>query len=239
MSVVVVIPARLASVRLPRKMVADVNGLPLIVRTYKSALQSGIENVIVSCDSEEIAEIIRQHGGRAVITDPSLPSGTDRVYAAVKELGIKDGIVVNVQGDLPYVDKMFISECVELCSHDDVDISTPIVRIDDESYKLDSVVKPVVTFYNEKHAKAHYFSRSVIPFNGPHYHHVGVYAYKFEALEKFVSLPQSPLEKSEKLEQLRALEDGMSIHTVLCDVDLPISVDTAEDLEKARAFGRS
>ena len=234
----VIIPARLDSTRLPRKMVADVNGLPLIVQTYRSTVAANMGEVIVACDSEEIAKLIEDNGGNAVLTDPALPSGTDRVYAAVKALGISDGIIVNLQGDHPYIDPIFVSESVKLCMNDGVDIATPIVKINDESYRLESSVKPVVTFYSDKYANAHYFSRSVVPFSGPYYHHVGVYAYKFEALERFVSLKQSPLEKSERLEQLRALEAGINIHTVLCNAEIPISVDTEVDLQKAIEFGK-
>lgn len=233
----IIIPARLGSTRLPRKMVADVNGIPLIIRTLNSAKSANIGRVIVACDSEEIANLVKEAGGEAIITSPDLPSGTDRVYAAAIEAGVKNGIIVNIQGDVPFVDPIFIEESAKLCAMDGVDISTPIVKIEDDSYMVDSVVKPVVSFYSEKYAKALYFSRSKVPYGGPFYHHVGVYAYKFEALEKFVSLPASPLEKSEKLEQLRALENGISIHTVLCDVDTPISVDTEEDLKRAIAFG--
>lgn len=234
----IVIPARLGSTRLPRKMVADVNGCPLILMTYKHAMRANMGDVIVACDSDEIKKVIVENGGQAVLTDPELPSGTDRVYDAVKQLGINDGIIVNVQGDLPYVDSIFISETVELCKQQGVDIATPIVKIENDSFKLDSVVKPVVSFYDEKHAKAHYFSRSIVPFSGPYYHHVGVYAYKFDALRRFVSLPQTSLEKSEKLEQLRALENEFSIHTVLCDVGVPISVDTSDDLQRAIEYGK-
>lgn len=233
----IIIPARLGSTRLPRKMVADVNGIPLIIRTLNSAKSANLGRVIVACDSEEIADLVNKNDGEAIITSPDLPSGTDRVYAAAIEVGIKNGIIVNVQGDVPFVDPIFIEESARLCAMDGVDIATPIVKINDDSYTIDSVVKPVVSFYSEKYAKALYFSRAQVPYGGPFYHHVGVYAYKFEALEKFVSLEASSLEKSERLEQLRALENGMSIHAVLCDVDTPISVDTEEDLKKAIAFG--
>lgn len=234
----IIIPARLDSTRLPRKMVADVNGLPLIVQTYKSTVEANIGEVIVACDTDEIAKLIENHGGKAVLTDPALPSGTDRVYAAVKTLGITNGIIVNMQGDHPYIDPIFVLESVRLCMNDNVDISTPVVRIKDDSYHLESSVKPVLSFYSEKYAKALYFSRSVVPFAGPYYHHVGVYAYKFDALERFVGLKQSTLEKSERLEQLRALEAGMNIHAVLCDSEIPISVDTPADLQKAIEFGK-
>lgn len=237
MKCTVIIPARLGSTRLPRKMVADICGIPLIVRTYNSVVDADIGDVFVACDSEEIASLIENNGGKAILTNPDLPSGTDRVHAAASVIGCSDDdIVVNVQGDLPFVDPVFIRASYELCTHDDVDISTPITRIKDDSYKLSSVVKPAVTFYSEQYASAHYFSRSIIPFEGPYYHHVGVYAYKFDILEHFVSLPVSSLEKSERLEQLRALENGMRIHTVLCDIDEPISIDTAQDLQKAIDF---
>ncbi len=228
----IIIPARLASTRFPRKMVAEIKGSPLIVCTYKSAVAANIGDVIVACDSEEIYNLINENGGKAIMTEPDLPSGTDRIYAAAVAVGVDDGIIVNLQGDHPYIDPLFIVESVKLCMQDGVDIATPIVRVKDDSYKLPSTVKPVVSFYTEKYAKALYFSRSIVPYSGPYYHHVGVYAYKFSALKKFVSWPQSLLEKSEKLEQLRALENDISVHTVLCDADMPISIDTPDDLQK-------
>lgn len=233
----IIIPARLASTRLPRKMLADVDGEPLIVRTYQSAVSAGYSDVTVACDCEEIKTAVEKVGGRAVLTDSELPSGTDRVFSAAKKLGIKkDSIIVNLQGDHPYLNGQFISEPVNLLINGEADIATPIVKINDTSYERQSVVKVAATFFSEKYSHVHYFSRAKIPNNGPFYQHVGVYVYNMETLEKFVSCHQSVLEKSEKLEQLRAIENGMTIDAVLINSELPISVDTKEDLDMATSF---
>lgn len=238
----IVIPARVGSTRLPGKMLADINGDPLIVRTYKSVVAANVGPVIVACDGQEIVDVIKAAGGEAIITDPALPSGTDRVYAAYKKYDTekKFKYIINVQGDLPFVDSRFISSCAELMRTERYDMTTPAAPITDESYKVNSVVKIAVAHVSETEGKALYFSRSPIPFGGPYYHHVGLYCFRVNALEKFMSLPQSSLEKIEKLEQLRALENGMTIGIrILPDIESPISVDTAEDLERARKFGKS
>ena len=237
----IVIPARVGSTRLPGKMIADINGDPLIVRTYKSAVSANVGPVIVACDGLEIADAIEAVGGEAIITDPELPSGTDRVYAAYKKYDAekKFKYVINVQGDLPFINPRFISSCAELMRTERYDITTPAALINDESYKVNSVVKIAVAHVSETEGKGLYFSRSPIPFGGPYYHHVGLYCFRVSVLEKFMSLPQSPLEKIEKLEQLRALENGMTIGVrVLADLEPPVSVDTADDLERARKYGR-
>lgn len=228
----IVIPARIGSTRLKNKMLRDICGEPLIVKTYKTALKFGYENVVVACDSNDIKNVIEMHGGTAILTDPSLPSGTDRVYAAMSKINaFADDIIVNFQGDHPYISSSFICDTIKLLKETDADIATPITKIDSDGYMRDSVVKVACTFFSEKYAKAHYFSRAVIPHRGPYYQHVGVYAYKMKTLEKFVQIPQSNLEKSEKLEQLRALEAGMKINVVLINEAPPVSIDTQEDLD--------
>lgn len=237
MRVLIVIPARMASVRLPGKMMADIGGKPLIVRTYESVISAKIGDVIVACDSEEIKSAIENVGGKTVMTDPDLQSGTDRVCSAWKQYGSDYDCVMNVQGDMPFVDSKLIIEGYNLVRSSEYDISTLCTKICDDSYNLDSVVKPVISFTSENEGRALYFSRSVVPHNSEiFYHHVGIYCFRSEALTKFVNLPQSYLEKTEKLEQLRALENDMSIGIKVVDAKTPISVDTPHDLDRARKY---
>lgn len=240
MDTLVVIPARVASTRLPNKMLADMGGEALIVRTWQSVMKGGFSDVIVACDGREIANAIENAGGKAVMTSPELASGTDRVHAAYKTYD-KEGrykFVVNVQGDMPFVEPKLVLEVVELIRNSNYDMATVASTTNDDSYKQDQVVKPVIAYDNEEEriGKALYFSRSPIPFGGPFFKHVGIYGFRAETLNKFVSLPQSRLEKSEKLEQLRALENGMTIGIKVLDLEHPISVDTASDLKLAREY---
>ncbi|MDR2765853.1 MAG: 3-deoxy-manno-octulosonate cytidylyltransferase [Holosporaceae bacterium] len=238
MKTLIIIPARIASTRLPRKMLADVGGEPLIVKTYKSVLAAGVGDVLVACDGEEIAEVIRRVGGTAILTDPDLQSGTDRVYAAAS-IHDKDksyDFVINVQGDMPFVDAEFVRVGHRMARELDYDAFTLATPIRDDSYLLDSVVKPVIAFKSSTTGQALYFSRSPAPNGGPYYHHLGIYCFRRDALERYVKLPQSPLEKIEKLEQLRMLENGMTIGISVLNMAPPISVDVLADLERARAY---
>lgn len=240
MDTLIVIPARVASTRLPNKMLADIGGKPLIVHTWESVISGGFSDVVVACDGREIADAVEQAGGKAVLTSPDLASGTDRVHAAYKAYD-KEGkykFIVNVQGDMPFVEPKLVSEVVELIKNSNYDMATVASTTSDDSYKLDQVVKPVIAYdnENERTGKALYFSRSPIPFGGPFFKHVGIYGFRAESLNKFVSLPQSKLEKSERLEQLRAIENGMTIGIKVLDLEHPISVDTAADLEQARTY---
>lgn len=245
MDTLIAIPARVASTRLQRKMLSDIGGKPLIVRTLESVKASGVGDVIVACDGEEIADAVHEAGGIAILTDPELQSGTDRVFSACKlyDKNNKYKYIINVQGDMPFVSKTLVQEAVKIVRESDYDFSTLATPIRDESYLLDSVVKPVIAYDELENANkfntignAIYFSRSAVPFGGPYYHHVGIYCFRSEALEKFVSLPQSYLEKTERLEQLRGIENGMKIGIKLIDEDSPISVDTSEDLKRAVAY---
>lgn len=233
MKTVVVIPARMGASRLPGKPLAMIGDKPMIQHTYERALEADLGPVVVACCGHEIANLIRDIGGEAVITDPNLPSGTDRVWAAAK--GREEEIIVNLQGDLPFINPSAIRAAVKPLENEDVHIGTPAsVIVDPQEVLLPSVVKIALTLYQNDRGRAHYFSRSAIPSGeGPHYHHIGVYAYKRNALERFVSLPPSPLELSEKLEQLRALEDGLRIDVSIVN-NPPHSVDVPEDLEKVR-----
>ncbi|HCU06735.1 MAG TPA: 3-deoxy-manno-octulosonate cytidylyltransferase [Holosporales bacterium] len=236
MSTVVVIPSRLGATRLPNKPLALIGGKPMIQWVYENASKAAVGDVIVATCCDEIADVIKGVGGIAVLTDPALPSGTDRVYAAVKSLSKQYDKIINVQGDLPFIDPNAIKKVVEVfqINSDITSLCAPIT--DPSEIGSASVVKPVLSFINDHLAKALYFSRSPVPYGSKtYYHHLGLYGYTFDALERFVSLSPSYLEKSESLEQLRALEAGMTIHMGFVD-SAPIAIDTPADLEKARAY---
>ncbi|MDR1334607.1 MAG: 3-deoxy-manno-octulosonate cytidylyltransferase [Holosporaceae bacterium] len=236
MNTLIVIPARIASVRLPEKMLADIGGKPLIVRTWESAVSAGVGDVIVACDGAKIANEIEKAGGKAVLTDPELLSGTDRVFAAwnLYDPERKYDFIINLQGDLPFIAPVFIREADKIIRNTSYEMATLATPIKDDSYMHNSVVKPVISFTSENSGKALYFSRSAVPSGGPFLHHVGIYCFRANGLEKFVNLPMSPLEKSEKLEQLRAIENNIEIGITVVDADPPISIDTADDLALAR-----
>ena len=235
----VVIPARMASTRLPGKPLADICGVPMIVQVWRRAMEAEIGRVVVAAAEAGIAEAVRAAGGEAVLTDPDLPSGSDRVWQAVCDLdpACRHSIIVNVQGDLPTLDPALIRTAYDALIRPGADISTLAAEITaDEERASENVVKAVAAFENTRLARALYFTRAAAPWGpGPLYHHIGLYAYRREALARFVALPPSPLEKREKLEQLRALEAGMEIEIALVDT-VPLGVDTPADLEKARAM---
>jgi len=234
----IVIPSRMASTRLPGKPLADLHGRPMIVHVLERALEADIGPVAVACADPEIAEVIRAAGGVAVMTDPSLPSGSDRVHAALAALdpqGEHD-VVVNLQGDLPTIPAAQLRAVITPLSDPAIDIATLVAPITDpEEAALASVVKAACAFDRGRAVSpALYFSRAAFPAGeGPLWHHIGVYAYRRPALARFVSLPESPLERREKLEQLRALEAGMRIACARVD-HAPFGVDTPADLERAR-----
>ena len=230
----------MASTRLPDKPLADIHGRPMIVHVLNRALEADIGPVAVACAEHEIAEAVREAGGVAVMTDPSLPSGSDRVYAALALLdphGNHD-IVVNLQGDLPTVSPSHLRAVIAPLSEPGIDIATLVAPITDPAEAAaSSVVKAACAFeQGQAVSPALYFSRAAIPWgDGPLWHHIGIYAYRRAALARFVSLPESPLERREKLEQLRALEAGMRIACARVD-HAPFGVDTPSDLERARAL---
>lgn len=277
MSVAIIIPARMASTRLPGKPLAEIAGLPMIVHVMRRAEESGLGQVIVACDGEEIAAAVRRHGGNAIVTDPDLPSGSDRIWAALENDSplagsrknivfsegchtnsqashplesegafdpplagdglINDLIIINLQGDLPTFDSALLPPLVEALRTSGADIATlitPIVSADE--HENPSVVKAVVALDDTgKTGRALYFTRATAPYGeGVRYHHIGVYAYRYGALKRFVALPPSALEIREKLEQLRALEAGMQIAVLVANT-VPLGVDTPEDLARARA----
>jgi 3-deoxy-manno-octulosonate cytidylyltransferase (CMP-KDO synthetase) len=230
--VIIIIPARLASTRLPNKPLAMIEGKTMIQRVYEQALKANLGEVIIATDGEKIANEIKKFGGKYILTNPDLQSGTDRIYSAYKLLKQDFDIIVNVQGDLPNIDPNVISECVNLALENDCDIATSASKISD----ISEINNPnVVKIALAQNGLALYFSRSAIPFskniNDDYFHHIGIYAYKKNSLEKFINLTPSPLEKRESLEQLRALENGMKIAVKIVNAH-PLSVDTQEDLDK-------
>jgi 3-deoxy-manno-octulosonate cytidylyltransferase (CMP-KDO synthetase) len=240
MNPIVVIPARLQATRLPGKPLADIHGQPMIVHVMRRAEEAGIGPVLVACAEPEIEAAIRAAGGYAVLTDPNHPSGSDRIFEALSRFDPegKYDVVVNVQGDLPTLDPKIVTDALLPLFDPGVDITTLVAEIKIEEERSNpNVVKAVVGFVeNSRIARALYFSRATVPANeGPHWHHIGLYAYRRAALARFVALPQGILERREKLEQLRALENGMRIDAVRVDT-VPLGVDTPADLERARAL---
>lgn len=238
-SPLVVIPARLGASRLPGKPLADIHGVPMIVHVLRRAQEANVGRVVVATDSPAIAEAIEAAGGHAVLTRADHPSGSDRIQEAVAIVdpdGMHD-IVINVQGDLPTIDPGIIATALAPLADPAVDIATlaaVITREDERS--ASSVVKVVGSPVAEGRLRALYFTRATAPWGeGPLYHHIGLYAYRRAALARFVSLAPSVLEEREKLEQLRALENGMRIDVMVVN-DVPLGVDTPADLERARAI---
>jgi 3-deoxy-manno-octulosonate cytidylyltransferase (CMP-KDO synthetase) len=232
------IPARMASSRLPGKALADIAGAPMIVQVWRRAMESAVGPVIVAAGDPEIAAAVTAAGGRAVMTDSGLPSGSDRILAALRLEGGDYDIVVNLQGDLPTLDPTLIGTAAELLSDGAIDIGTLACRTESEVERKNPSVTKAVVAWDEagERGRALYFTRAPAPWGeGPVFHHIGLYAYRREALERFVALPPSPLERREKLEQLRALEAGMSIAVARVDT-IPLGVDTPADLERARAL---
>jgi 3-deoxy-manno-octulosonate cytidylyltransferase (CMP-KDO synthetase) len=230
----------MGSTRLPNKPLADICGLPMIVQVVKRVYEAGIDDVYVAAAEKEIIDILQRHKIKSVLTDPSLSSGTDRIYQALEFLEKQSDLseyqyVINVQGDLPTIEPKVINQVIELIKTDKYDIATAVAKITDNSERANpNVVKAIVSWKNSNEGKALYFTRATCPSGeGDLYHHIGLYAFKMSALKKFVSLNPSKLEVREKLEQLRALENDMTIGVVETKT-VPLGVDTIEDLEKAR-----
>lgn len=234
----VIIPARMASTRLPGKPLADIHGVPMIVQVWRRAREADVGPVVVACAEVEIFDAVNDCGGRAVLTKPDHPSGSDRIFEALTKTdpdGLHDAIV-NVQGDLPTIEATAVRTALAPLADPGVDIATLIAEITREEEKENpNVVKAVVSLSEGARAgRALYFSRQRVPSgDGALYHHIGLYAFRRAALERFVALPPAPLEQREKLEQLRALENGMRIDAALVDT-VPLGVDTPADLERAR-----
>ncbi len=238
MTPIVVIPARMASSRLPGKPLADINGRPMILHVLARAQEAAVGPVAVACAEPEVARVVRAAGGTAVLTDPALPSGSDRVHAALTVLdpaGAHD-VVVNLQGDLPGIPPEQLRAVLAVLADPGVDLATLVTAITSaEEAAAPSVVKAACAFAaGATVAPALYFSRAPIPWgDGPRWHHIGIYAWRRAALARFVALPPAPLERRESLEQLRALEAGMRVACARVDA-APFGVDTPADLARAR-----
>lgn len=240
---IIVIPARLAATRLPNKPLADIEGKTMIARVVERALLAGIKDVLVAAGDEEILAPAIEAGAYAILTDPELPSGSDRVLAAIKEFDKagKFNIIINLQGDMPTFDPDIINKALEVIkNHPEADIATLVSPSNDEIEKSDpNVVKAILATPDKASGQCLYFTRANAPTGeGEIFRHVGIYVYRREALEKFVNAPPSYLEKREKLEQLRALELGQKIFASQIEI-FPKGVDTQENLETAREFYRN
>jgi len=237
--VIILIPARLAATRLPGKPLADIAGKPMIVHVLARAQAARLGEVVVASDSEAVCVAVEKAGGRAVMTAAGHPSGSDRIFEALEHIDPerRNRIVVNVQGDLPTLDPADLHAALGPLADSAVDIATLAAEIRDPAERTNpNVVKVVGAPVDARRLRALYFTRATAPHGeGPLYHHIGLYAYRREALERFVKLAPSALEKRERLEQLRALEAGMRIDVALVD-SVPLGVDTPEELEKARAL---
>jgi 3-deoxy-manno-octulosonate cytidylyltransferase (CMP-KDO synthetase) len=233
----VLVPARMASTRLPGKPLLDIAGLPMIVHVLRRAEAAQIGRVAVATDTPEIAAVAKSHGFAAVMTRSDHVSGSDRIYEALGELDPRGEaeIVVNLQGDFPTIRPDNIRSVLEPLADPAVDIATLAAEIHDEEEDTNpNVVKMVGSLVSGRRLRALYFTRATAPWgDGPRYHHVGLYAYRRAALQRFVALPPSALERQEKLEQLRAIEAGLRIDGMIVDT-VPRGVDTPADLETAR-----
>ena len=240
MNPIILIPARMAASRLPGKPLADIGGQAMIVRVLRRALEADVGPVAVAAADEDIVLAVSQAGGRAVLTDPALPSGSDRILAALERLDPagRHDVVINLQGDMPFIEASAPRAAVNLLEQEaGCDIATliaPEMSPDDRANP--DVVKAILAL-DGTCGRALYFTRAVPYGEGPIWRHVGLHAYRRAALQRFCAAPPSPLECRERLEQLRALEIGLSIHAAIVGA-APISVDTAADLEAARAIAR-
>jgi len=233
----VLIPARMASTRLPGKPLMDIAGLPMIVQVLRRAEEAAVGRVAVATDTADIAAAVTAHGGEAVMTRADHPSGSDRIYEALEKLDPERRVeaIVNVQGDLPTIPPEDVRAALRLLEDPAVAIGTLAAEIRHaDEHTNPSVVKLVGSPVGDRRLRALYFTRATAPYgDGPRYHHIGLYTYRRDALERFVGLPPSVLETREKLEQLRALEAGMRIDAAIVE-SVPLGVDTAADLETAR-----
>jgi 3-deoxy-manno-octulosonate cytidylyltransferase (CMP-KDO synthetase) len=235
---IVLVPARMASTRLPGKPLADICGEPMIVHVWRQAVRAAVGPVVVACAELEIAAAVRAAGGAAILTRPDHPSGSDRISEALAlcDPQGRHDIVINLQGDLPTLDPEIVRTAISPLTNSSVDIATLVTPIVDPAEGADpNVVKAVISLSpGQAVGRALYFSRAAVPWNGgPLFHHIGLYAYRREALMRFVGLPAGVLEQRERLEQLRALENGMRIDAAVVDT-APLGVDTQSELDRAR-----
>ncbi len=250
-STLIAIPARLKATRLPDKPLADIHGTPMIVHVWRRAMAADMGRVIVATDSPDIAATIAAVGGEAVMTRDTHTTGSDRIFEAVEKVdpGRTVDRIVNLQGDLPTLEPRLVADCLLPLADASVDIATLVAEIKEPSERTNpNVVKAVGTPVGmvdgrptndvSRRLRALYFTRATAPTgDGPLYHHIGIYAYRRAALERFVSLPPAPLERRERLEQLRALENGMRIDAMIVET-VPLGVDTPHDLDMARTMLR-
>ncbi len=243
MNPIIIIPARMAATRLPGKPLADIEGLPMIVRVLRQAQAAGSGPVVVAAGDPEIVAAVEAAGGRAVLTDPDLPSGSDRILAALARVDPDRAhdVVINLQGDMPFVAPDVLAACLRLLvDQPHCDIATVVAAEGSPAdHTNPDVVKAVLAMQPDRlSGRALYFTRSTLYGDGPVWRHVGIYGYRRAALERFTAASPSPLERREKLEQLRAMELGLSIWAAVSQ-DAPISVDNPADLDQARAYARS
>jgi len=243
MNPIVLIPARMAATRLPGKPLADIGGVPMIVRVLRQAEAANVGPVAVAAGDAEIVAAVQEAGGLAVLTHPDLPSGSDRILAALQQIdpGGAHDVVINLQGDIPFLAPEVVTAVTGLLADQpSCDISTVMVAEADPAERTNPDIPKVVAAMQPggRSARALYFTRSVLYGDGPVWLHHGVYGYRRAALERFTAAAPSPLELRERLEQLRALELGMSIWAAVID-EAPISVDNPADLERARAYART
>lgn len=234
MNPIMVIPARLASTRLQRKPLADIHGKPMIRWVWEAAVASGIGPVVVAAGDREICAVIEAAGGTCVLTDPDLPKGSDRIFIALKEIDPdrRHDVVVNMQGDQPTTEPELLTTLLEPLRDPAIDVATLVVPFD-KDVEDPNIVKVVMADVRGRRGRCVYFSRLPVPRQGPYYYHLGFYAYRRAALDRYAALPRGALELSEDLEQLRLLEAGCRYDAMVVDA-APLSVDTPADLEEAR-----
>lgn len=234
MNPIVIIPARMASTRLKHKPLADIHGKPMIQHVFERAVAANVGPVVVAAGDPEICAVVRGLGGACVLTDPALPRGSDRIFAALTEID-REGrfdVVINMQGDQPTTAPGLLTEVLQCLADPAVDVGTLAVPL---THNVDdpNIVKVVLGRRSEGHRRCLYFSRRPVPHRGPYFYHLGFYAYRRAALDAYARLPQSELEVSEDLEQLRLLEAGYRYDAAIVDA-APLSVDTPADLDEAR-----
>jgi 3-deoxy-manno-octulosonate cytidylyltransferase (CMP-KDO synthetase) len=234
---IILIPARLGSTRLANKMLLEINAKPLIQHVVERALEADIGPVVLATDHQDIQAAVANTGVHCVMTDPALPSGSDRIFRALElfDTDKKFDVAINIQGDLPNISAQAIKASLDPLKEEFYDVATvaAVIKNPEELTNI-NVVKIALSTKESGNHHGLYFSRSLIPHGeGPHYHHIGLYAYKRHAIERFVTLQPSPLEVQERLEQLRLLENGMNIGVKLVK-DIPLTIDTQADLDRAR-----
>ncbi len=238
-SAAIFIPARLNSSRFPKKILTPINGKPLIIHVLERAKKLNLCECYVACCCDEVKILVEEYGGKAIVTDPNLPSGSDRIFAAVETLDVKPKFIINLQGDNPVFDGNILVDILKvLQDNENIDVTTPVsLHSDISEAQNENLVKVIFNnMENNQPGKAIYFSRNIIPSGLNYfYSHIGIYAYRYHALKKFIKLPQSFLEKTERLEQLRAIQNEMNVWAVPV-VGKAISVDVKEDLEEVLKY---